>query len=102
MNDYLGKSLNQSEGNHCETIVEHTNNLLRQYNLLKQTYPDIFQNFWLCQNKFNNMLEQPNIHGKDDWRLLEIACAYHDLRHTYRRNTNAHKIKINKLKTKLK
>lgn len=79
MNDYLGKSLNQSEGNHCETIVEHTNNLLRQYNLLKQTYPGIFQNFWLCQNKFNNMLEQPNIHGKDDWRLLEIACAYHDL-----------------------
>ncbi|KRM33013.1 CRISPR-associated helicase cas3 domain protein [Lactobacillus intestinalis DSM 6629] len=25
------------------------------------------------------MLKQPNIHGKDDWRLLEIACAYHDL-----------------------
>ena len=79
MNEYLAKSLDQSEGNHCETIVEHTNNLLKQYSLLKQAYPDIFQNFWLSQDRFNDMTKQVDIRSKDDWRLLEIACSYHDL-----------------------
>ena len=79
MNEYLAKSLDQSEGNHCETIVEHTNNLLKQYSLLKQAYPDIFQNFWLSQDRFNDMTKQVDTRSKDDWRLLEIACSYHDL-----------------------
>lgn len=40
-----------------ETIQEHTNNLLKQFKILKGVYPDI----------------------KVRWDLLEIACFYHDL-----------------------
>lgn len=40
-----------------ETIQEHTDNLLQQFKLLKDIYPNI----------------------KVDWALLEIACIYHDL-----------------------
>lgn len=79
MNKYLAKSLDQSEGNHCETIVEHTNNLLKQYRLLNELYPNIFQNFWVAQNRFNDMSGQVDVSGKDDWQLLRIACSYHDL-----------------------
>ena len=40
-----------------ETIQEHTEKLLKNYNLLKSTYPDL------------------NI----DWDMLYLACLYHDL-----------------------
>jgi CRISPR-associated endonuclease/helicase Cas3 len=41
-----------------ESIIQHTENLIKQYQKLKEIYPNI-----------NNM----------DWRLLELACLYHDL-----------------------
>lgn len=41
-----------------ETIKEHTNRVLEQYEVLKDIYPNI-----------------PNL----DWRLLYLACFYHDL-----------------------
>lgn len=41
-----------------ETIIEHTDNLLEAFNLLKETYPNI-----------------KNI----NWDLLRLACIYHDL-----------------------
>lgn len=42
-----------------ETLVEHTNNLLDQFDCLRSTYPSIL-----------------NDH---QWQLLQYACAYHDL-----------------------
>ncbi|MBC2674623.1 CRISPR-associated helicase Cas3' [Listeria booriae] len=51
MNDYLAKS------DPKETIQEHTNNLLKNYEQLKEYYPDI------------------NV----DWYLLRLACIIHDL-----------------------
>lgn len=42
-----------------ETLVQHTNNLLDQLDLLKKTYP--------------------NILSSHHWKLLQYACAYHDL-----------------------
>lgn len=82
MNKYLAKSLDQSQDDHCETIVEHTNNLLDQYQLLKQCYPDIFRGFWHSQYQFNDSLGKnfaKKARYEDDWKLLQIACAYHDL-----------------------
>ena len=40
-----------------ETIVEHTDRLIENYNILKKIYPNI------------------NI----DWDILRLACLYHDL-----------------------
>lgn len=40
-----------------ETINEHTDRLIENYNILKELYPDI----------------------KVDWEILELACLYHDL-----------------------
>ncbi|MBC1559099.1 CRISPR-associated helicase Cas3' [Listeria booriae] len=51
MNDYLAKS------DPKETIQEHTDNLLKNYEQLKEYYPDI------------------NV----DWYLLRLACIIHDL-----------------------
>lgn len=51
MNKYLAKS------NPKETIQEHTDNLLRNYNLLKSIYPNL----------------------KMKWDILYLACLYHDL-----------------------
>ena len=42
-----------------ETLVEHTNNLLKQLNILKTTYP--------------------NVLSSKHWDLLAYTCAYHDL-----------------------
>lgn len=50
--EYLAKSSG-------ETIVNHTNELLKRLNVLKKLYPGALEN--------------------DGWRLLEIACKYHDL-----------------------
>lgn len=50
MIEFLAKSDN-------ETIVEHTKELLKNYEILKNLYPRINVN----------------------WELLEIACLYHDL-----------------------
>lgn len=52
MNEYIAKSSG-------ETLIEHTNNLLDEFNLLKETYPQIFND--------------------GDWKLLQFACTYHDL-----------------------
>lgn len=52
MNAYLAKS----DG---ETIIEHTQELLTQWQLLKKLYPKALDD--------------------DDWKLLEDACKYHDL-----------------------
>lgn len=41
-----------------ETIIGHTENLLKNYRILKECYPHI-----------NNL----------DWELLELACIYHDM-----------------------
>jgi CRISPR-associated endonuclease/helicase Cas3 len=41
-----------------ETIIGHTENLLKNYRILKECYPDI-----------DNL----------DWDLLELACIYHDM-----------------------
>lgn len=51
MNNYLAKS------NPKETIQEHTDNLLRNYNILKSIYPNL----------------------KTNWDILYLACLYHDL-----------------------
>lgn len=42
-----------------ETLIDHTNNLLSQLKILKNTYPEILT--------------------RSDWELLQLACAYHDL-----------------------
>ena len=51
MNNYLAKS------NPKETIQQHTDNLLKNYDVLLKLYPDI----------------------KVSWELLYLACLYHDL-----------------------
>ena len=51
MNNYLAKS------NPRETIVEHTENLISNYKLLKKTYPNL----------------------DIDWDILYLSCLYHDL-----------------------
>lgn len=51
MNRFLAKS------NPIETIQEHTDQLLENLEILKQTYPNL----------------------KVDWDMLETACIYHDL-----------------------
>ncbi|HEX9062494.1 MAG TPA: CRISPR-associated endonuclease Cas3'', partial [Clostridia bacterium] len=51
MNNYLAKS------NPRETIQQHTDNLIRNLELLRRIYPDYMIN----------------------WRLLEVASLYHDL-----------------------
>lgn len=56
MNKYLAKSYGELSS---ETIVEHTQNLLRQFQLFKSEYP--------------------NALSDQDWQLLKIACQYHDL-----------------------
>lgn len=50
--EYLAKSSG-------ETIVDHTKELLKRLAILKKLYPNALKN--------------------DGWRLLEIACKYHDL-----------------------
>ena len=50
------KYLAKSSG---ETIVDHTKELLKRLAILKKLYPSALEN--------------------DGWRLLEIACKYHDL-----------------------
>lgn len=52
MKKYIAKS-------NGETLIEHTNNLLDEFNLLKITYPQIFND--------------------SSWKLLQLACAYHDM-----------------------
>lgn len=52
MKKYIAKS-------NGETLVQHTNNLTKQFLLLKDTYPDIF--------------------NSQNWQLLLLACNYHDL-----------------------
>lgn len=56
MNSYLAKSYGELGS---ETIVGHTQNLLRQFQLFKSEYP--------------------NALSDQDWQLLKIACQYHDL-----------------------
>lgn len=51
MNNYLAKS------DPKETIQEHTDNLLRNYHIIKSIYPNL----------------------KIDWDILYLACLYHDL-----------------------
>lgn len=51
-NKALAKTKNE------ETIIEHTENLLKNYELLKEIYPNI-----------KNL----------PWEILELACIYHDL-----------------------
>jgi len=51
LNKYLAKS------NPQETIQEHTENLIKNYEILKKTYPNL----------------------AIDWDMLYIACLYHDL-----------------------
>ncbi|MGM9977694.1 MAG: CRISPR-associated helicase Cas3' [Clostridium sp.] len=46
-----------AKSNPKETIIEHTNNLLKSYYIIKNLYPDL-----------KNL----------NWKLLEIACIYHD------------------------
>lgn len=52
MKKYIAKS-------NGETLIEHTNNLLDEFNLLKITYPQIFND--------------------SSWKLLQLACVYHDM-----------------------
>ena len=40
-----------------ETIQQHTDRLIKNYNLLRKIYPDL----------------------KVDWNILRLACLYHDL-----------------------
>lgn len=42
-----------------ETLIQHTNNLLKEFNILKSTYPKAL--------------------NAREWQLLQYACAYHDL-----------------------
>ncbi|MBS4534394.1 CRISPR-associated helicase Cas3' [Clostridium sp. D2Q-14] len=51
MNNYLAKS------NPRETIIDHTEKLIDNYDLLKKTYPDL----------------------DVDWDMLYLSCLYHDL-----------------------
>lgn len=51
LNKYLAKS------NPQETIQEHTNNLIKNYEILKTIYPNL----------------------EIDWDILYLACLYHDL-----------------------
>lgn len=51
MNNYLAKS------NPQETIIEHTDKLLENFEILKQIYPDL----------------------EIDWDILYLCCLYHDL-----------------------
>ena len=46
-----------AKSNPAETIQEHTDNLLVNYRLLKETYPDLSIN----------------------WDMLYLVCLYHDL-----------------------
>lgn len=50
--DFLAKS----DG---ETLIQHTKNLLHEFNVLKQLYPQALT--------------------ETEWNLLELACKYHDL-----------------------
>lgn len=52
------KNLFLAKSNPKETIIEHTENLLKEYNRIKKIYPN---------------LENVN------WNLLYLACLYHDL-----------------------
>lgn len=52
MEKYIAKS-------NGETLIQHTNNLTKQFLLLKNTYPNIF--------------------NSQNWQLLLLACNYHDL-----------------------
>lgn len=51
MKEFLAKS------NPMETIQEHTDNLIKNYNILKKIYPNL----------------------EIDWDILYLACLYHDL-----------------------
>lgn len=51
------KNLFLAKSNPRETIIEHTENLLKSYEILKETYPNL-------QNV--------------NWDLLKLACIYHD------------------------
>ncbi len=51
-NEYIAKTYPE-----VETIQQHTNRLIENYNILKRIYPDL----------------------KVDWDILELACLYHDL-----------------------
>ena len=52
MNEFLAKS------NPIETIQQHTNELIKQYNILKEKYPHILK--------------------QTEWELLYLAALYHD------------------------
>jgi len=52
------KNLFLAKSNPKETIIQHTENLLNQYKIIKHIYPDL-----------------KNI----NWELLYLACLYHDL-----------------------
>lgn len=54
VNNYLAKS------NPMETIQEHTDNLLKQLEILEEIYPSLFTNW-------------------DIFYILKKACVYHDL-----------------------
>ena len=54
VNNYLAKS------NPRETIQEHTDNLLKQLEILAEIYPNLFTNW-------------------DIFYILKKACIYHDL-----------------------
>lgn len=51
------KNLFLAKSNPRETIIEHTENLLKSYEILKKSYPNL-----------KNM----------NWELLKLACIYHD------------------------
>ncbi|KZL91871.1 CRISPR-associated helicase/endonuclease Cas3 [Clostridium magnum] len=51
------KNLFLAKSNPRETIIEHTENLLKSYDMLKESYPNL-----------------KNI----NWELLKLACIYHD------------------------
>ena len=51
-NEYIAKTYPKRE-----TIVEHTDRLIKNYYILKELYPNL----------------------KVDWDILKLACLYHDL-----------------------
>ncbi|PGA45918.1 HD domain-containing protein, partial [Bacillus pseudomycoides] len=52
------RNLLLAKSNPIETIKEHTNHLIEQYQVLKNLYPNI---------------------DLVDWGLLYLACLYHDI-----------------------
>ena len=50
-----------------QSIKEHTDKLIEQYEIIKKLYGE-------------EILENKNIDKERFWKILKIACLYHDIR----------------------